>query len=91
MTGMIQCLYLNARLILLAALPLVAFPGACASTDATSAPATYSGCSRQQAVCEASCEPRELPGSSEKEPATRGDLEAERCREQCRSAGCSGP
>jgi hypothetical protein len=83
---MIQWCALKARLFALALLL-----AACGASNAAPAPTTYAGCARQEAVCEASCEPRELPGSSEKEPAMRGDLEAERCREQCRTAGCTGP
>jgi hypothetical protein len=64
---------------------------ACAASNPAAAPGGYAGCARQQATCEAACEPRELPGSTEKEPAMRGDLEAERCREQCRTGGCTGP
>lgn len=41
-------------------------------------------CASQQGDCEAQCEPRLGPGSSEKEPALRGDIEADRCRERCR-------
>lgn len=48
---------------------------------------TSSGCARDEARCEAACASREMPGSSEKEPAIRGELEEERCRERCRSEG----
>lgn len=41
-------------------------------------------CTSQEQDCEAQCEPRLGPGSSEKEPALRGDIEADRCRERCR-------
>jgi hypothetical protein len=41
-------------------------------------------CASQQQDCEAQCEPRLGPGNSEKEPALRGDIEADRCRERCR-------
>jgi hypothetical protein len=41
-------------------------------------------CASQQGDCEAQCEPRLGPGSSEKEPALRSDIEADRCRQRCR-------
>jgi hypothetical protein len=41
-------------------------------------------CASQQDDCEAQCEPRLGPGSSEKEPALRSDIEADRCRQRCR-------
>jgi hypothetical protein len=41
-------------------------------------------CASQQSDCEAQCEPRLGPGSSEKEPALRSDIEADRCRQRCR-------
>jgi hypothetical protein len=41
-------------------------------------------CSSQEGDCEAQCQPRLGPGSSEKEPALRSDLEEDRCRERCR-------
>jgi hypothetical protein len=63
--------------------------GCGASTDAPAQPG-YPGCARQQAACEASCEPREMPGSSDKMPVERGDIEADRCRAQCRTAACPG-
>jgi hypothetical protein len=40
-------------------------------------------CERQRASCEASCESRVLPGSSEKAPEVRGEMEADRCRQSC--------
>jgi hypothetical protein len=46
--------------------------------------AAQSRCRSQRGDCEAACEPRQQPGSSEKEPALRGDMEAERCRQGCR-------
>jgi hypothetical protein len=47
-------------------------------------------CGSMRADCEARCEPRLGPGNSEKEPALRSDIEAERCREGCRQddRGC---
>lgn len=41
-------------------------------------------CASQEGDCEAQCQPRLGPGSSEKEPALRSDLEEDRCRERCR-------
>ena len=41
-------------------------------------------CASQQQDCEAQCEPRLGPGSSEKEPALRSDIESDRCRQRCR-------
>ncbi len=41
-------------------------------------------CASQQEDCEAQCQPRLGPGSSEKEPALRSDIEEDRCRERCR-------
>ena len=41
-------------------------------------------CASQQGDCEAMCEPRLGPGSTEKDPALRLDIEAERCRQRCR-------
>jgi hypothetical protein len=41
-------------------------------------------CTSQRTDCEAMCESRQQPGSSEKEPALRGDFEADRCNEGCR-------
>lgn len=41
-------------------------------------------CASQQQDCEAQCQPRLGPGSSEKEPALRSDIEEDRCRERCR-------
>ena len=43
-------------------------------------------CGSQQRECEAQCEPRLGPGSTEKDPALRSDIEADRCRQRC-SAG----
>jgi hypothetical protein len=47
-------------------------------------------CASMRSDCEARCEPRLGPGNSEKEPALRGDMEADRCREGCRQQdlGC---
>jgi hypothetical protein len=47
-------------------------------------------CDSLRGDCEARCEPRLGPGNSEKEPALRGDMEADRCREGCRETdrGC---
>ena len=42
-------------------------------------------CRSQRSDCEAGCQPRLGPGSSEKEPALRGDIEEEHCREGCRT------
>ena len=49
-------------------------------------------CASLQAGCEAQCETRLAPGSTEKEPGLRTDLAADRCRERCRQAsrGCRG-
>jgi len=41
-------------------------------------------CASQESDCEGLCEPRLGPGSSEKEPALRSDLEEDRCRQRCR-------
>ncbi|HEX8793324.1 MAG TPA: hypothetical protein VF765_20415 [Polyangiaceae bacterium] len=41
-------------------------------------------CASQEGDCEAQCEPRLGPGSSEKEPALRSDIDADRCRQRCR-------
>jgi len=41
-------------------------------------------CAAQQGQCEAACEPRSLPGSSEKHPDVSGDMAGERCRDSCR-------
>lgn len=41
-------------------------------------------CASQEGDCEAQCQPRLGPGSSEKEPALRSDIEEDRCRERCR-------
>jgi hypothetical protein len=46
--------------------------------------ASEARCASQQGDCEAQCEPRLGPGSSEKEPALRSDIEADRCRQRCR-------
>jgi hypothetical protein len=40
-------------------------------------------CERRRASCEAACESRSLPGSSEKSPELRGEMEAESCRHSC--------
>jgi hypothetical protein len=70
----------------LADLPLA--PGSSCDERARARPiclgATESQCRSQRGDCEAGCEPRSGPGSSEKEPALRGDMEADRCREGCR-------
>jgi hypothetical protein len=89
---MIQSRRLKARLILLLGLlPCLLLGFESAGCGASNEPTqTLPGCARQQAACEAACQPRELPGSSEKEPFTRSDMEADRCREQCRAPGCSG-
>jgi hypothetical protein len=42
-------------------------------------------CASQQGDCEAQCEPMLGPGSSEKEPALRADIDADRCRQRCRA------
>ena len=88
---MIQSRGLKARLIPLALLAGFVATASCGGSGATPAPPGYAGCASQEAACESSCEPREMPGSSEKEPFARGNLEAERCRERCRSSGCTGP
>jgi hypothetical protein len=41
-------------------------------------------CESQEADCEALCEPRLGPGSTEKDPALRSDIESDRCRQRCR-------
>jgi len=41
-------------------------------------------CASLNGSCEATCQPRLGPGSDEKSPALRGDLEEERCRQGCR-------
>ncbi len=46
--------------------------------------AVKSQCLSQQNGCESGCQSRVLPGSSEKEPALRGDIEADYCRDGCR-------
>lgn len=43
-------------------------------------------CERERAQCESGCESRILPGSSEKAPELRGEIEADRCRNSCRTA-----
>lgn len=43
-------------------------------------------CERQRAQCESACESRILPGSSEKSPELRGEMEADRCRDSCRTS-----
>lgn len=85
---MIQSRGLKARLI-----PLIVLlaSASCGASSPAPAPAGYSTCASQEAACEATCEPRELPGSSEKEPFARGDIEAERCRDRCRTGNCTGP
>lgn len=45
--------------------------------------AAFARCASQQQDCEALCEPRLGPGSSEKDPALRLDMEADRCRQRC--------
>jgi hypothetical protein len=61
--------------------------GALAATacgGAAQSGASASGrCERQRASCEASCESRVLPGSSEKAPEVRGEMEADSCRQSC--------
>jgi hypothetical protein len=49
--------------------------------------AVKSQCLSQQNECEAGCQNRSGPGSSEKEPALRGDIEADNCRDGCRQSG----
>jgi hypothetical protein len=49
--------------------------------------AVKSQCLSQQNGCETGCQPRTGPGSSEKEPAIRGDIEADNCRDGCRQSG----
>jgi len=65
-------------------------PGASCDDRARARPiclgAMQSQCRSQRGDCEAACEPRTAPGSSEKEPALRGDIEADRCREGCRQS-----
>ncbi len=51
-----------------------------AGTRATS---PTGACEEQRANCEAACESRILPGSSEKAPEVRGEMEADRCRASC--------
>jgi hypothetical protein len=72
----------------LADLPLA--PGTSCEERARARPiclaAIESQCRSQRGDCEAGCEPRSGPGSSEKEPALRGDIEADRCREGCRQS-----
>ena len=58
---------------------------ACGAGATRTAPEDFAACTQRAAECEASCAPAILPGSSEKEPALRGDIEAERCHERCRS------
>ena len=41
-------------------------------------------CASQERDCESQCQPLLGPGSSEKEPALRSDMEEDRCRERCR-------
>jgi hypothetical protein len=43
-------------------------------------------CRGQSTGCEATCNAQlgSMPGSSEKEPAIRGDMESNQCRERCR-------
>jgi hypothetical protein len=41
-------------------------------------------CASQEGDCEAQCQPLLGPGSSEKEPALRSDIEEDRCRQRCR-------
>jgi len=43
-------------------------------------------CERERAQCESGCESRILPGSSEKAPELRGEMEADRCRDSCRTS-----
>jgi hypothetical protein len=47
---------------------------------------SFTDCSTQEAQCEAACasSSTSLPGSSDKEPALRGDIEGERCRARCK-------
>jgi hypothetical protein len=60
---------------------LAALLGACGA--ATRAPNPSGSCEEQRASCEAACESRILPGSSEKAPEMRGEMEADRCRASC--------
>jgi hypothetical protein len=46
--------------------------------------AVQTRCESERGDCEAACEPRLGPGSSEKAPALRGDIEGDNCREGCR-------
>jgi hypothetical protein len=74
------------------ALVLGSLPLACATSNGSGARGAAGehteDCGRRQAQCEAACQPRELPGSSEKQPMTRGDLEEERCRQRCGTTLC---
>jgi hypothetical protein len=68
-------------------LPLLGSDATCADraqTRPVCLQAVETRCASQQGQCEASCEPRSLPGSSEKHPDVGGDMAGERCRESCR-------
>ncbi len=67
----------EARLALLVAVLLAGCGGG------TRAATAAGPCEEQRANCEAACESRVLPGSSEKAPEMRGEMEADRCRASC--------
>ncbi len=63
-------------------LSIAALLAACGGAG-TRATAPSGSCEEQRASCEAACESRILPGSSEKAPEVRGEMEADRCRASC--------